>query len=98
MKLFHVVGARPNFMKVAPVTEAINAFPEIRQSLVHTGQHYDANMSEIFFVELGMPRPDYSLDVGSGSHARQTAEIMVRLEALISAENPDLVLKASARA
>ena len=92
MKLFHVVGARPNFMKVAPVTEAINAFPEIRQSLVHTGQHYDANMSEIFFVELGMPRPDYSLDVGSGSHARQTAEIMVRLEALISAENPDLVL------
>ena len=92
MKLFHVVGARPNFMKAAPVIEAINAVPGIKQSLVHTGQHYDANMSQIFFDQLGMPRPDYNLEVGSGSHARQTAEIMVRFEEVISTGNPDLLL------
>jgi len=92
MKVFHIVGARPNFMKAAPVIDAIHAFPEAKQSLVHTGQHYDANMSQIFFDQLGMPRPDYNLEVGSGSHARQTAEIMVRFEDVISANTPDLVL------
>jgi UDP-N-acetylglucosamine 2-epimerase (non-hydrolysing) len=92
MKLFHIVGARPNFMKAAPVIEAINAIPRIKQSLVHTGQHYDANMSQIFFDQLGMPRPDHNLEVGSGSHARQTAEIMVRFEEVILADPPDLVL------
>src|SRR5439155_7756299 len=81
-----------NFMKAATVIDAIHAFPEAKQSLVHTGQHYDANMSQIFFDQLGMPRPDYNLEVGSGSHARQTAEIMVRFEDVISANTPDLVL------
>jgi len=92
MDVFHVVGARPNFMKAAPVIEAINAFPEIKQTLVHTGQHYDVNMSEIFFEQLGMPRPDHNLEVGSGSHAQQTAEIMVRFERVILQQKPDLLL------
>ena len=92
MKIIHIVGARPNFMKAAPVIEAISGFPQIKQSLVHTGQHYDANMSQIFFDQLGMPRPDHNLEVGSGSHARQTAEIMVRFEDVILADMPDLVL------
>jgi len=88
----HIVGARPNFMKAAPVIEAINNFPQLNQSLVHTGQHYDANMSQIFFDQLGMPRPDYNLEVGSGSHARQTADIMVHFEEVILANPPALVL------
>jgi UDP-N-acetylglucosamine 2-epimerase (non-hydrolysing) len=92
MKLFHIVGARPNFMKAAPVIEAIRAHTAIQQSLVHTGQHYDANMSQVFFDQLGMPRPDFNLEVGSGSHAKQTAEIMVRFEEALSRGAPDLVL------
>jgi len=92
MKIMHIVGARPNFMKAAPVIEAIHHFPQLKQSLVHTGQHYDANMSQIFFDQLGMPRPDYNLEVGSGSHARQTADIMVHFEEVIQANPPDMVL------
>ena len=92
MKVFHIVGARPNFMKAAPVIEAINACPAIEQALVHTGQHYDPNMSQIFFDQLGMPRPTYNLEVGSGSHARQTAEIIIRFEKVLSDNIPDLLL------
>jgi UDP-N-acetylglucosamine 2-epimerase (non-hydrolysing) len=91
MHILHVVGARPNFMKAAPV---IAAFKEhgVRQTLVHTGQHYDAFMSDIFFQQLGIPEPDFNLAVGGGSHAAQTAEIMVRFEPVVLQCRPDLVV------
>ena len=92
MKVFHIVGARPNFMKVAPVMSALKARPHVVQTLVHTGQHYDANMSDVFFEQLGIPAPDVNLAVGSGSHARQTAEIMTRFEPVLLQRQPDLVL------
>jgi UDP-N-acetylglucosamine 2-epimerase (non-hydrolysing) len=92
MHILHVVGARPNFMKVAPVMRALGKMPETRQTLVHTGQHYDENLSGIFFSQLGIPQPDVNLEVGSGSHAAQTAEVMKRLEPILVARNPDIVL------
>lgn len=91
MKILHVVGARPNFMKVAPVIEALQAIPFVEQMLVHTGQHYDANMSEIFFKQLGIPEPDINLEVGSGSHAQQTAQIMSLFEPVVLEQRPDWV-------
>ncbi len=90
--VFHIVGARPNFMKVAPVMNALKARPHVVQTLIHTGQHYDANMSDVFFEQLGIPAPDVNLAVGSGSHARQTAEIMTRFEPVLLERAPDLVL------
>ena len=92
IKIINIAGARPNFMKIAPLLHAWTAYPEIHNILVHTGQHYDANMSAVFFTDLNLPRPDINLGVGSGSHAQQTAEIMVRFEPLLIAEKPDLVL------
>src|SRR2546423_13725029 len=92
MKIIHVVGARPNFMKAAPAVHALARREGITQRLVHTGQHYDANMSDIFFEQLGMPRPDVNLEVGSGSHAVQTAQIMMKFEELVLNDRPDLVL------
>ena len=92
MHILHVVGARPNFMKVAPVHAAFARRPGVRQTLVHTGQHYDTNLSDIFFEQLNIPRPDVSLEVGSGSHAVQTAEVMIRFEKTIAERKPDLVL------
>lgn len=92
MHVLHVVGARPNFMKVAPVMRALTERNMARQSLVHTGQHYDANMSDVFFSQLSIPAPDVNLDVGSGSHARQTAEIMSRLEQVLLERKPDIVM------
>ena len=93
MKVINVVGARPNFMKMAPIIEAMNHHPkEIQHLLVHTGQHYDEKMSKSFFVDLGMPKPDIDLEVGSGSHAEQTAKIMVAFEKVCLAEKPDLVI------
>lgn len=92
MHVLHVVGARPNFMKVAPVLRAIQTFSGMRQSLVHTGQHYDRSLSGVFFEQLGMPAPDVNLEVGSGSHALQTAEIMRRFEPVVLERNPDIVL------
>jgi UDP-N-acetylglucosamine 2-epimerase (non-hydrolysing) len=92
MNITHIVGARPNFMKAAPVIEALSQEPGIRQTLVHTGQHYDASMSQVFFDQLGMPRPDFNLEVGSGSHARQTAEIMSRFEEVVLKNRPDLLV------
>jgi len=86
-----VAGARPNFMKIAPVHKALVA-RGLNVKLVHTGQHYDRNMSELFFDELGIPRPDVNLGVGSGSHAEQTADIMRGFEPLLERERPDLVL------
>jgi UDP-N-acetylglucosamine 2-epimerase (non-hydrolysing) len=92
MHILHVVGARPNFMKAAPVLVSLAGKPGMRQTLVHTGQHYDAAMSDVFFQQLGMPAPDLNLEVGSGSHAGQTAEIMTRFEPVVLERKPDLVL------
>jgi len=93
MKVLSVVGARPNFMKVAPVVEALRAKGH-DALLLHTGQHYDAKMSEVFFEQLRMPRPDVGLNVGSGSHAQQTARIMERFEPVVLEHKPDVVLVA----
>ena len=92
MKIIHVVGARPNFMKVAPVMAALATRPGVTQQLVHTGQHYDANMSEVFFRQLGIPTPDINLEVGSSSHAVQTAQIMMKFEEVALQHKPDRVL------
>lgn len=92
MRVLHVVGARPNFMKVAPVRAAFAKRKSVQQILVHTGQHYDAFMSDVFFQQLGIPEPDFNLGVGSGSHARQTAEIMMRMEGVILDTKPDILL------
>ena len=91
MRICHVIGARPNFMKAAPVIRALSAYP-VEQIVVHTGQHYDVNMSDIFFQQLGMPAPDVNLQVGSGSHAQQTAHIMCRFEPVVLERKPDVVV------
>ena len=87
----HVLGARPNFMKAAPVIRALAALGH-DQRVVHTGQHYDERMSEVFFVQLGLPRPDVNLEVGSGSHARQTAEVLVGMEREFTENSPALAV------
>lgn len=92
MKIVNVIGARPNLMKIAPIVAQMRRFSEIEPILVHTGQHYDQNMSGVFFEELGIPKPDYNLGVGSGSHTSQTAQIMLALELLFQELRPDLVL------
>src|SRR5271167_133882 len=92
MHIFHVVGARPNFMKAAPVLRALAKHDCVRQTLVHTGQHYDFNMSDVFFQQLGMPAPDINLEVGSGSHAQQTSQIIARFEAVVVEHQPDWVI------
>jgi len=92
MHLLHVVGARPNFMKAAPVLRAAGNRSRVEQTLVHTGQHYDANMSEVFFSQLEIPSPDFNLGVGSSSHAQQTAEIMSKFEPIVLKRKPDVVL------
>jgi len=92
MHILHVVGARPNFMKAAPVLRALAAHSGVRQTLVHTGQHYDAAMSDVFFHQLEMPQPDYNLGVGSGTHAQQAAGVMLTFEPLVRECKPDLVL------
>jgi UDP-N-acetylglucosamine 2-epimerase (non-hydrolysing) len=91
-KILNVVGARPNFMKIAPLMERMQATPGLNPLLIHTGQHYDEKMSKIFFEQLEIPRPQVDLGVGSGSHAEQTAAVMVRFEKLCLEEQPDLVL------
>jgi UDP-N-acetylglucosamine 2-epimerase (non-hydrolysing) len=96
MKIMVVAGARPNFMKVAPLIEALRAAqarcPALEYTLVHTGQHYDAQMSQAFFEDLGLPRPDVDLGVGSGSHAEQTGKIMIAFEGLLQGVEPDWVV------
>jgi UDP-N-acetylglucosamine 2-epimerase (non-hydrolysing) len=100
-RLLHVCGARPNFMKVAPLMAAVEAWDDssserrrvrFAQALVHTGQHYDTGLSDVFFKQLGLPEPDHHLDVGSGSHAAQTAQVLERLEPVLLKERPDLVV------
>lgn len=93
MKIVNVVGARPNFMKMAPIIQAMNRYPDsIRHILVHTGQHYDEKMSKAFFDDLKMPKPDIDLGVGSGSHAEQTARVMIEFEKVCIREEPDLIV------
>jgi UDP-N-acetylglucosamine 2-epimerase (non-hydrolysing) len=93
MRIVYVVGTRPNFVKTAPVIGALRErLPEGRHAIVHTGQHYDRLMSEVFLEELGVPAPDFMLEVGSGSHAAQTARVMERLEPVLEEERPDLVV------
>lgn len=87
-----VVGARPNFMKIAPIMRALAAAPGLHATLVHTGQHYDAAMKHSFFDQLHIPEPDVDLEVGSGSHAEQTAQIMLRFEPVLDEHRPDAVL------
>lgn len=90
MKIVTVVGARPQFIKAAAVSRVIRKYAA--EILVHTGQHYDSNMSDVFFEELDIPKPDYNLGIGSGSHAKQTAEMLVKLEEIYLKEKPDFVL------
>ncbi len=92
MKIINIVGTRPNFMKVAALMRAYRAWPSIQPVLVHTGQHYDERMSDLFFRQLGIPEPDINLGVGSGSHACQTAEVMRAFEPVLLTEEPQAVL------
>jgi UDP-N-acetylglucosamine 2-epimerase (non-hydrolysing) len=92
MRILYVVGTRPNFVKTAPVISALRRrLPAAAHTIVHTGQHYDRMMSEVFLAELDVPDPDHQLDVGSGSHAQQTARVMERLEPVLLDTQPDLV-------
>ena len=91
MKILLVAGARPNFMKIAPVSESLSK-KNIDHKILHTGQHYDDEMSRVFFQDLGMPEPDIYLGVGSGTHAEQTGKIMIAFEKTCFEEKPDLVI------
>ena len=93
LKIILVAGARPNFMKIAPILECMKKYPDrLEPRLIHTGQHYDKNMSRVFFEDLGMPEPDVYLGVGSASHAVQTAKVMTEFEKILEKEKPDWVL------
>ena len=92
MKIFLIAGARPNFMKIAPIARSFDNQTRINYKIVHTGQHYDKNMSDIFFEELGIRQPDYHLGAGGGTHAQQTAKIMIGFEAICEKDRPDLVI------
>ncbi len=89
VKVHLVAAARPNFMKIAPLYHALKAEPWCVPLIIHTGQHYDANMSDAFFADLGLPKPDHHLEVGSGSHAEQTGAVMIAYEKICLAERPD---------
>jgi len=92
MKIACIVGARPNFMKIAPILDAMKNYPRLVPFLIHTGQHYDYEMSQVFFEDLDIPAPDAHLEVGSGSHAVQTAKIMMKFEEVVLREDFDLVV------
>jgi len=92
IRILNVVGARPNLVKIAPLMREMGNHPGIEPLLVHTGQHYDEKLSDVFFRQMGIPAPNFNLEVGSGSHAWQTAEILKRIEPLLTDNKPDLVL------
>ena len=92
MLVYLVAGARPNFMKIAPIHRVMTKNPMIDPVLVHTGQHYDEKMSKLFFDDLNLPEPNVYLGVGSGTHTQQTARIMLAFEEVLEEQNPDLVL------
>ena len=92
MKILNIVGARPNFMKIAPLHRAFQQHPQVDSKIVHTGQHYDEKMSDIFFNQLELPKPDYFLGIGGGTHTQQTAKIMLEFEQVVNDEKPDLIL------
>src|SRR5687768_3900040 len=91
-KICTVVGARPQFIKAAAVSAAIARTDQWREVMIHTGQHFDSNMSDVFFQELKMSKPDHSLNAGGGSHGEQTAQMLVALEEILLREAPDWVL------
>src|SRR3954463_15929083 len=90
--IYLVAGARPNFMKIAPIVRALQSQTFLSFKIIHTGQHYDRDMNEVFFEELGIPQPDIFMGAGGGSHAEQTARIMVAFEQLCITERPAAVL------
>ena len=92
MKIHLIAAARPNFMKIAPLYHALKKEAWAEPVIVHTGQHYDLNMSDVFFQDLGLPEPDIHLGVGSGSHAEQTGRVMMAYEKVLLEHKPDLVV------
>ncbi len=92
MKIISIVGARPNFMKIAPFCKALKQYPDIQHMLVHTGQHYDVRMSDSFFVDLEIPEPNIHLNIGSGTHAEQVGRTMMEFEKVVKAEKPDWIV------
>ena len=92
MKIVTIVGARPQIIKAAAISRAIEKFSNVNEVIVHTGQHYDHNMSEIFFTELGIPSPDINLNVGSNSHGKQTAVMIEKIEQVLLDESPSVVI------
>src|SRR5438093_12487225 len=92
MKILNVMGARPNFMKISPIVEEMKKASDLKGVLIHTGQHYDEAMSDVFFRDLGIPVPDVHLGVGSGTHAEQTARVMVEFEKVCVEQKPDMIV------
>src|SRR5260370_10313207 len=92
LRILNIVGARPNLPKIAPLIREMQRHPDIEPILVHTGQHYDEKLSDIFFRQMGIPSPQVNLEVGSGTHASQTAEILKRIEPVLLERKPHLVL------
>jgi UDP-N-acetylglucosamine 2-epimerase (non-hydrolysing) len=92
LEIMCVAGARPNFVKLAPIVAALDDHPACEAVILHTGQHYDARMSSVFFHELDIRKPNLSLDIGSGSHAIQTAKVMIGMDKVIDARRPDVVV------